>query len=50
MEDFCAIIEKGGPATDLEARIVGIEYSGNCCAANRMRTRVNQDEKVSPDA
>jgi hypothetical protein len=29
VEDFCAIIEKGGPATDLEARIVGIEYSGN---------------------
>jgi Putative lumazine-binding len=29
VEDFCAIIEKGGPATDLEARIVGIEYAGN---------------------
>ena len=29
VKDFCAIIEKGGPATGLEARIVGIEYSGN---------------------
>ena len=29
VEDFCAIIEKGGPAADLEARIVGVEYAGN---------------------
>jgi hypothetical protein len=29
VEEFCSIIEKAGPAEDLEARIVGIEYIGN---------------------
>ena len=29
VEEFCAIIEKGGPAADLEACIVAIEYAGS---------------------
>jgi hypothetical protein len=29
VQEFCSIIEKGGPAEGLEARIVGIEYAGN---------------------
>jgi len=29
VQEFCSIIEKGGPAADLEARIVGVEYAGN---------------------
>jgi hypothetical protein len=27
--EFCAIVEKGGPAADLEAHIVAIEHAGN---------------------
>ena len=33
VEEFCSIIEKGGPAEDLEARITGIEYAGNAGTA-----------------
>jgi hypothetical protein len=33
VQEFCSIIEKGGPAEALEARIVGIEYSGNAAMA-----------------
>lgn len=33
MEDFSAIIDKNGPAPDLEARVVGIEYAGNAAMA-----------------
>jgi hypothetical protein len=29
VSEFCEIIQKGGPAVDLQARIVGIEYAGN---------------------
>jgi hypothetical protein len=29
VSEFCEIIQKGGPAIDLQARIVGIEYAGN---------------------
>lgn len=28
LQDFCDIIDKGGPAADLDARIVAIEYEG----------------------
>ena len=29
VQEFCSIIEKGGPAEGLEAKIVGIEHAGN---------------------
>lgn len=29
VSEFCEIIQRGGPAVDLQARIVGIEYAGN---------------------
>jgi hypothetical protein len=29
VENFCAMIDKNGPATDLDARVVMIEYAGN---------------------
>ena len=28
LQEFCDLIEKGGPAADLDARVVGIEYQG----------------------
>jgi hypothetical protein len=31
--DFCDIIDKNGPAADLEARVVSIEYAGNAAIA-----------------
>lgn len=31
--EFCDIVQKGGPAVDLEARIVGIEYVRNAVMA-----------------
>lgn len=31
--EFCDIVRKGGPAVELEARIVGIEYAGNAAMA-----------------
>lgn len=33
VQEFCSIIEKGGPAEDLDARIVGIEYAGSAAMA-----------------
>ncbi|MBV9015476.1 MAG: nuclear transport factor 2 family protein [Alphaproteobacteria bacterium] len=29
VEEFCSVVENGGPAEGLEAQIVAIEYSGN---------------------
>jgi hypothetical protein len=29
LEAFCDVIERGGPAPDLKARVVGIEFSGS---------------------
>jgi hypothetical protein len=29
VQEFCAIIDSGGPAEKLEARVVGIEYADN---------------------
>jgi len=29
VEEFCSIVERGGPAEGLEAQIVAIEYAGN---------------------
>ena len=31
--EFCELIRKGGPAVNLEARVVGIEYAGNAATA-----------------
>lgn len=31
--EFCAVIDKGGPAADLQARIVAIEFSGSAAMA-----------------
>jgi hypothetical protein len=33
LQEFCEIIEKNGPAADLDARIVAIEYAGNAAMA-----------------
>jgi Putative lumazine-binding len=33
LQEFCDLIDKGGPATDLEARVVGIEYQGTAAMA-----------------
>jgi hypothetical protein len=33
LEEFCAAIAKGGPATNLKARIAGIEVSGSAAMA-----------------
>lgn len=32
-QEFCEIIDKNGPAADLEARVVSIEYAGNAAMA-----------------
>jgi hypothetical protein len=29
LQEFCDIVDKGGPAADLETRIVAIDYEGN---------------------
>ncbi len=33
LEEFCALIDKGGPVADLDARVVGIEFQGNAAMA-----------------
>ena len=33
LEEFCAVIAKGGPASDLKARIAGIEVCGSAAMA-----------------
>jgi Putative lumazine-binding len=33
VDDFCAVIDKGGPAPELAARIAGIELSGTAAMA-----------------
>ena len=33
LEEFCGLIEKGGPAAGLAARIVTIDYAGNAATA-----------------
>jgi hypothetical protein len=33
VQDFCDIIDKGGPAADLDARVVAIEYEGTAAMA-----------------
>ena len=33
LDDFCGVIGKGGPASDLKARIAGIELSGAAAMA-----------------
>ena len=33
LQDFCDIIDKGGPAADLEARIVAVDYAGGAAMA-----------------
>ena len=33
VSEFCEIIQNGGPAIDLQTRIVGIEYAGNAAMA-----------------
>ncbi|HXQ68201.1 MAG TPA: nuclear transport factor 2 family protein [Alphaproteobacteria bacterium] len=33
LQDFCDIIDKSGPAADLDARIVAIEYEGTAAMA-----------------
>jgi hypothetical protein len=33
IQEFCDIIDKGGPATELDARIVAIEYEGTAAMA-----------------
>jgi hypothetical protein len=33
VSEFCDLIQKGGPAPDLEAQIVAIEYAGNAAVA-----------------
>lgn len=33
LQDFCDLIDKGGPAADLDARIVAIEYEGTAAMA-----------------
>jgi putative lumazine-binding protein len=33
LQEFCDLIDKGGPATDLETRVVGIEYQGTAAMA-----------------
>ena len=33
LEEFCALIEKGGPAPGLRARIVAIEFAGTAAMA-----------------
>jgi putative lumazine-binding protein len=33
LQDFCDIIDKGGPAADLDARIVAVDYAGTAAMA-----------------
>jgi hypothetical protein len=33
LQEFCDIVDKGGPAADLDARIVAIDYEGNAGTA-----------------
>jgi Putative lumazine-binding len=33
VDEFCSIIERGGPARELEARVVGIQFAGNAGTA-----------------
>lgn len=33
LDDFCGVVAKGGPATDLRTRIAGIELSGTAAMA-----------------
>jgi Putative lumazine-binding len=42
VEEFCAIIEKGGPAEDLEARIIANEYAGGAGMA-RLRHEIGAE-------
>jgi hypothetical protein len=33
LQEFCDVVEKGGPATDLKTRVVAIEYMGTAAMA-----------------
>lgn len=33
LDEFCALIDKGGPAAGLKARVVAVDYAGNAAMA-----------------